>query len=111
MGYKQTTISEITGLSKVTVNRYIKDYREDPSFKEKKNLSPGRPSNLDFRETKELVTNIRNNTEDWTVSRLIHCVSEKYGVTYTEQGMRKLLSRILEPHEASKIRRRKSTGW
>ncbi|UKS30216.1 hypothetical protein LOZ80_15250 [Paenibacillus sp. HWE-109] len=97
MKFKQTDITEITSLSKVTVNKYISDYKIDTSFKEKKHLKSGRPSFLSKKQTALLIKNLNDISflaTHYNLDMIGAWVMREFNVSYSEKGLQKLLLRL-----------------
>ncbi|MBF0706610.1 hypothetical protein IQ283_08300 (plasmid) [Alkalihalobacillus hwajinpoensis] len=90
MGYNKKTISLITGMSRVTIDKYIEIHRIDPTLS-KPHLVPGPNCKLSNNELKEFKKIIKDNS--YTIKQLINIAKEKYNISYSDKGMRKLIDK------------------
>jgi transposase len=101
MTYEQ--IAGIVGRSIVTINSYVKVYREKGLDGLQMGQSPGRPTFLTEEQEQELYQLIVEQRPadvgfpaemNWNAPLIRDWIKREFGVTYAERGVRKLLYRL-----------------
>lgn len=82
-GWTQKHIAEALLINETTVSKHIHDYLEKQKLN---NKSGGSTSKLDENQTQELISHLEKNTYPST-KEIIAYVKQKYGISYTQQGM------------------------
>ncbi len=102
-GYKRNEVSKILHVKQGTVNYHIRKYLNNGIESLQIKKQPGYQKRLTDKQETELTEIITMQTPEeagvgvfanWTAALICRLVKEKYGVEYSERGMRDLLKRI-----------------
>ena len=102
-GYKRSEVSKILHVKQGTVNDHIRKYLKNGIDSLHIRKQPGYQKRLTDEQETELAELITTQTPEeagagvfanWTSALICFVVKEKYGVEYSERGMRDLLERI-----------------
>lgn len=102
-GHNHALIAEMFHVSSRMITQCVSDYKKNGFEGLILKKSSGRPKHLTDKQEKELYDTIATMTPEeaglgifanWTASLACHFVKEKYGVIFSERGMRNLFERI-----------------
>ena len=100
-GWKQKDIADSLGVSQTAVSNWIRRVRQSGTQSLRTRHSPGAPSRLDTTQKSSLIQLLEQGpgahgfaSGNWTYSRIAHFIAQRFGVSYHQSHIPKLLKTL-----------------